>query len=67
MKQLELRPGRFKSRRFAWREKHAGTFLGFVRLPIEADDTLFRRLDDVDKVVVVACLDVELPSSTVRW
>jgi hypothetical protein len=30
MKQLELRPGRFKSRRLAWREKHAGTFLGCV-------------------------------------
>src|SRR5476649_1980056 len=51
VKQLELRPGRFKSRRLAWHEKHAGTFPGCVRLPIEADDALFRRLDDIDKVV----------------
>src|SRR5471032_3380501 len=60
VKQLELGPGCFKSRRLAQHEKRAGTFPGCMRLPVEADDALFRRLDDVDKVVVVACLDVEL-------
>ena len=60
VKQLELRPGRFNSRRFAWREKHAGAVLGGVRLAVEADGAAFRRLDDVDEVVVGAGLDVEL-------
>ena len=60
VKQLELRPGRFKSRRFAWHEKHAGAVLGRVRLAVEADGARLRRLDDVDEVVVAACLDVEL-------
>src|ERR1700730_8557961 len=36
VKQLELRPRCFKSRRFAWREKNAGTVLGCMRLPVEA-------------------------------
>jgi len=66
VKQLELRPGRFKSRQFIWREKHAGTFLGCVRPPVEADDALFRCLDDVDKVVVIACMDVELATFQYR-
>ena len=34
VKQLELRPRRFKSCRFAWHEKHAGTFLAWVRTSI---------------------------------
>src|SRR5258708_2080257 len=46
--------------RFARREKHTGTLPRCVGLPVEGDDALFRRLDDVDKVVVGACVDVEL-------
>ena len=60
MKQLGLRAGCFKSRGFARREKHTGTLLRCVGLPVEGDDALFRLLEDVDKVVVVACVDVEL-------
>ena len=60
MKQLKLRAGRFKLRRFAWHEKHPGTVLRSVRLAVEADGARLRRLDDVDEVVVAACLDVEL-------
>ncbi len=60
VKQLELCAGRFKSRGFAWREKHAGTLRGGVRFPVEADDARFRRLDDVDKVIVVAGVDVKM-------
>jgi hypothetical protein len=60
VKQLELRAGRFKSRRFAWHEKHPGAVLRGVRLAVEADGAAFRRLDDVDKVIVAAGLDVEV-------
>ena len=60
MKQFELRAGRFNSRRFARRQKHAGAVFGCVRLAVEADGARLRRLDDVDEVVVVAGLDVEL-------
>ena len=62
VKQLEVSAGRFKSRGFAWREQHAGPLLGCMRLPVEADGAVFRRLDDIDKVVVVARLDVQLPT-----
>ena len=61
VKQLDLRAGRFNTRRFAWREKHPGTVLRSVRLPVEADGARL-RLDDVDKVVVGAGLDIELPA-----
>ena len=59
VQQLQIRPGRFESRRFARNEQHAGAFLGCVRLVVEANEALFRPLHDVNEVVVVACLGLE--------
>src|SRR5262245_9098798 len=60
VQQLQIRPGRFESRRLAWAEQHTGACFGCVRLAVEADDAFFRRLYDVDEVVVIGCLDLEL-------
>ena len=59
VKQLDLRAGRFNSRRFAWREKHPGAVLRSMRLAVEADGARL-RLDDIDKMVVAACLHIEM-------
>ena len=60
VEQLKRRTGRLKSRRFARREQNAGALLRWMRRSIEADAARFRRLDDVDKVVVVARVHVQL-------